>query len=120
MRLEDKQIVEQRRRWRVRKKIQGTVIRPRLSLHFSHKHGYAQCIDDTNGHTVVALSTLDAALRGQSLKANVSGARLLGEAFGKKAITCGISKVVLDRGARKYHGVLSAFADAVRETGIDF
>jgi large subunit ribosomal protein L18 len=120
MRLEDKQIVKQRRRWRVRGKIQGTMIRPRLSLHFSHKHGYAQCIDDTNGHTVVALSTLDTVLRGQSLKSNISSARLLGETFGKKAITCGISKVVLDRGTRRYHGVLRAFADAMRETGIDF
>jgi large subunit ribosomal protein L18 len=120
MRLKDKQVVMQRRRWRVRGKIEGTALRPRLSLHFSHKHGYAQCIDDASGHTLVALSTLDKALKEQSLGANVHGARLLGEAFGKKAVAYGISRVVFDRGARKYHGVLCAFSDAVRGMGIDF
>jgi large subunit ribosomal protein L18 len=120
MNLNDKQVVTQRRHWRVRSKIEGNADRPRLSLHFSHKHGYAQCIDDTHGHTLVALSTLDKSLREQSVKANVIGARLLGEAFGKKAVSCGISKVVFDRGARKYHGILCAFADAVRSNKIDF
>lgn len=120
MNLNDKQVVTQRRHWRVRRKVEGSADRPRLSLHFSHKHGYAQCIDDATGRTLVALSTLDKSLREQSVKANVQGARLLGEAFGKKAIACGISKVVFDRGARKYHGVLCAFADAVRSSKIDF
>jgi large subunit ribosomal protein L18 len=91
-----------------------------LSLHFSHKHIYAQCIDDAAGHTMMALSTLDKVLKEQSLKANVQGARFLGEVFGKKAIANGVSKVVLDRGTRSYHGALCAFADAVREAGVDF
>jgi large subunit ribosomal protein L18 len=120
MRLDDKKVVTQRRHWRVRRKVEGSVDRPRLSLHFSHKHVYAQCIDDAAGHTIVALSTLDKVLRGQSLKANVQGARLLGEAFGKKVIASGISKIVLDRGTRSYRGALCAFADAVRGTGVDF
>jgi large subunit ribosomal protein L18 len=120
MRLEDKQRIAQRRRWRARRKVEGSAERPRLSLHFSHRHGYAQCIDDGQGRTLVALSTLDKTLREQALKANQSGAKVLGEAFGKKAIACGISKVVFDRGGRRYHGVLCAFADAAREAGLDF
>ncbi|MDR3143255.1 MAG: 50S ribosomal protein L18 [Puniceicoccales bacterium] len=120
MKLEDKQCIAQRRRWRVRRRIEGSAERPRLSLHFSHRHGYAQCIDDIQGRTLVALSTLDKVLREQALKANQAGAKILGEAFGKRAIACGISKVIFDRGERRYHGVLCAFADAAREAGLDF
>jgi len=120
MELKDRQAIARRRRWRVRRKVAGSAERPRLSLHFSHKHGYAQCIDDAQGRTLVALSTLDRALREQALKPNVAGAKVLGEAFGKKAVAGGISKVVFDRGGRHYHGVLCAFAEAARGTGLDF
>jgi large subunit ribosomal protein L18 len=91
-----------------------------LSLRFSGKHIYAQCINDENGFTLAFLSTLAAEIREQKLMANVTGAEIFGKFFGKKAILCGITSVVFDRGGRKYHGRVKVFADAVRKTGVFF
>lgn len=120
MNIVKKRDLQQKRRWRIRRKISGTTDRPRLSVHFSNKHIYAQCINDENGNTLVSLSTLDQALRSDKNSANVEGAGALGKAFSEKAKAAGVSKVVFDRNGRRFHGGVKAFADAARETGLEF
>ncbi len=115
-----KRELEQKRRWRIRRKVAGTAERPRLTVHFSNKHIYAQCINDENGTTLVSFSTLDASLRSEKNAANVEGANSLAKVFSQKAKDAGISKVVFDRNGRRYHGCVKAFADAAREAGLDF
>lgn len=110
----------QKRRWRIRKKINGTSARPRLTVCFSNKHIYAQCIDDDAARTLVFLSSLDAKLREQKLAANLKGAEALGKVFGEKAKAAGIAQVVFDRAGKSYHGCVKTFADSVRATGLKF
>jgi len=110
----------QKRKWRIRKKVGGTSARPRLSVKFSGKHIYAQAINDDEGKTLVFVSSLDADLRKQNLKANIASAKVLGSAFATKAKAAGIDKVVFDRNGRPYHGKVKVFADSVREAGLQF
>ncbi len=110
----------QKRRWRIRKKVTGTALRPRLCVRFTSKHAYAQAIDDDAGKTLVFLGTLDADLRKQKLKANLASAKTLGSAFAAKAKAAGISSVVFDRSGAPYHGKVKVFADAAREGGLQF
>ncbi len=117
MKLEKKRALLQRRRWRIRKKVKGTAERPRLSLRFSNKHIYAQCIDDTKGHTLVFISSLT---KDSKLKANSESAQELGKLLAEKASSAGIESVVFDRSGRRYHGCVKSFADAVREGGLKF
>ena len=110
-----------RRHMRLRRKIQGTPERPRLSVYRSLKHMYAQIIDDTRGHTLVAASTLDPELRGRLEKTgNVDAAREVGRLLGQRAVSQGITKVVFDRGGNRYHGRVSALAEGAREAGLEF
>ncbi len=110
----------QKRRWRIRKKVTGTAIRPRLCVRFTSKHIYAQAINDETGTTLVFLSSLDAELRKQKLGANIAGAKALGVAFAAKAKAAGLSSVVFDRSGALYHGKVKVFADATREGGLQF
>ena len=110
----------QNRRWRIRKKVAGTAIRPRLAVRFSTKHIYAQAINDDAGTTLVFLSSLDPELRKQKLKANLASAKILGVAFAAKAKAAGIASVVFDRSGAPYHGKVKIFADAAREGGLQF
>jgi large subunit ribosomal protein L18 len=118
MRLDKKQILAQKRRWRVRQRVRGTQARPRLCVTFTHQHIYAQCINDEAGVTLVGASTLtkDAA----ALKPNKPGAEALGRMLGQKIKAAGIQAVVFDRRDRSYHGTVQAFADAVRQEGVSF
>ena len=104
----------QKRRWRIRKKVFGTAVRPRLAVRFTSKHIYAQAIDDETGTTLVFLSSLDAELRKQKLTANLAGAKALGVAFAHKAKAAGLASVVFDRSGARYHGKVKVFADAAR------
>ena len=115
-----KAILLQKRRWRIRKKVTGTAIRPRLAVRFTAKHVYAQAIDDDTGTTLVFLGSLDSELRKQKLKANVAGAKILGVAFALKAKAVGIAAVVFDRRGAPYQGKVKVFADAAREGGLQF
>ena len=110
----------QNRRWRIRKKVTGTALRPRLAVRVTTKHVYAQAIDDDAGATLVFLSSLDADLRKQKLKANIASAKTLGVAFAAKAKAAGITAVVFDRSGAPYHGKVKTFADAAREGGLQF
>lgn len=120
MKLEHKQLLKQKRRWRIRKKVVGTPARPRLCVHFSQQHIYAQCIDDSAGKTLVYVSTLAKDLREQGVRPNVEGAKKLGVMVAEKAKAAGIEAVVFDRAGRLYHGCVKAFAEAAREGGLQF
>lgn len=120
MNLIKKNILRQKRVWRIRKKVQGTAERPRVCVHFSNKHIYAQAIDDVAGKTLVSLSTLSKELREENLSANIAGATRLGELFGAKAKEAGIASVVFDRNGRRYHGTVKAFAEATRKAELQF
>ncbi len=120
MQLQQKIKLRNKRKARVRKSVYGTSERLRLSVHFSGKHIYAQCINDDDQNTVVFLSTLDKECRGKKLTSNMAGATELGSMFGTKAIEAGIRAVVFDRGGRRYHGCVKAFADAARASGLEF
>lgn len=107
-----------KRKLRVRKKISGTETRPRLSVYKSNKNIYAQVIDDVKGHTIASISTQSDEFK--ALKVNVEGAAKLGEALGTKLNELKIQEVVFDRNGLLYHGVIKAFADGTRKTGIKF
>ncbi len=110
-----------RRKKRVRKKIYGTPDRPRLSVYKSLKHIYAQIIDDTQGRTLVFVSTLTPGLQLNSAKPwTVEAARKVGLELGKRAVEKGIKKVTFDRGGFKYHGRIKAVAEGAREAGLEF
>ena len=114
----DKKASREKRHLRVRKKVFGTVERPRLSVFKSEKNIYAQVIDDINGITLVAASSLD---KDFSVKGgNKEGAKLVGEAIAKKALDKGIDAVVFDRGGYIYHGRIQELAQAAREAGLKF
>ena len=115
-----KSLLLQKRRWRIRKKVNGTAARPRLCVRFTSKHVYAQAINDDTGTTLVFLGSLDAELRKQKLKANLASAKILGVAFAAKAKAAGIASVVFDRSGAPYHGKVKVFADAAREGGLQF
>jgi large subunit ribosomal protein L18 len=117
----DRKERRKRRHLRVRKKVFGTPERPRLSVFRSNKHIYAQIIDDTKGHTLVAASTLDKELRDKLQKTlNKEAAREVGRLIGKRALEKGIKKVVFDRGGYKYHGRVKELAEGAREAGLEF
>ena len=106
-----------RRHRRVRKKVMGTAERPRLAVFRSNKHIYAQGIDDINGRTVVAASTVESDLR-EGSTATVAAAAQVGRLVGERAKAAGITAVVFDRGGFRYHGRVAAVADGAREAGL--
>ena len=111
-----------RRRARVRRAIAAKAgDRPRLSVFRSSKQIYAQIIDDREGRTIAAASSIEKAMR-ESLKtgANVEAARRIGKELAERAKKAGVSKVVFDRGAYVYHGRVKALAEGAREGGLEF
>ena len=118
MKLQKKNLLAQKRRYRIRKKIKGTADRPRLSVHFSNKHIYAQCIDDVAGHTVAYASSVGG--KDATVKANKDGALTLGKVIADKAKAASVESVVFDRSGRRYHGCVKSFAEAAREGGLKF
>jgi len=109
-----------RRRKRVRYKVIGVAERPRLAVRFSQKHIYAQVIDDRAGRTLAAATSNAKDVRDQKLKPNLAGAKIMGERVATVAQKAGVSAVVFDRGGRRYHGCVKAFADAARAAGLKF
>ncbi len=110
-----------RRQRRVRGKVSGTEMRPRLRVTRSNAHIYAQVIDDVAGVTIASASTLDAEVKGMiKLGSNVAAAQAVGEVVGKRAVDKGVTEVVFDRGGRIYHGRVKALADGARSAGLTF
>lgn len=108
-----------RRHRRVRKKVRGTVERPRLAVFRSNKHIYAQVIDDVNGRTLAAASTVEAGGTAGSTS-SVASAKHVGKLVGDRARAAGISTVVFDRGGFKFHGRVAGVAEGARSAGLEF
>jgi large subunit ribosomal protein L18 len=116
-----RQELNQRRHARLRRKVIGTAERPRLAVFRSHRHIYAQVIDDTQHHTLVAASTLEPDLRQElSSSSTCEASALVGRRIAERLLEQGIQKVVFDRGGKIYHGRVAALAEAAREAGLDF
>ncbi len=111
-----------KRHRRVRKKVHGTLARPRLNVFRSLKNIYVQVIDDLTGHTLVAASTLESASKEQEKgsAANRDAARILGELIAARCLEKGIETVVFDRGGYLYHGRVRALAEGARKAGLRF
>jgi len=107
-----------KRHRRVRAKVSGTPERPRLNVFRSSKNIYAQIIDDVNGVTLVAASSIEKDFEGSG--SNKEGARKVGQLVAKKALEKGIEQVVFDRGGYIYHGRIQELAEGARECGLKF
>jgi large subunit ribosomal protein L18 len=106
-----------RRHLRVRKKVSGTALRPRLVVSRSSRHVFVQIVDDTVGKTVASASTMEADLRAFEGD-KTAKARRVGELLAERAKSAGVEAVVFDRGGNKYHGRIAAIADGAREGGL--
>jgi large subunit ribosomal protein L18 len=110
-----------KRKQRIRKKVSGSPLRPRLCVFRSAKHIYAQVIDDTLGRTLVAASSVEKSVREQGrFPSKVAAAVTVGKLIGERALAQGIIKVVFDRGGFLYHGRIKAVSQGAREAGLDF
>ena len=117
----DRKANRKERHKRVRKKVKGTLERPRLAVFKSSKHIYAQLINDIKAYTIVSSSTLDPDFRQKmSSTGNIAAAKLVGQILAQKALDKGIEKAVFDRGGFIFHGRIKALAEAVREAGLKF
>ena len=113
--------LEKLRRWRIRKKVQGTRARPRMSVRFTNTHIYVQFIDDAQRVTLASTSTRSKAIADRDqLAANAVSAKRLGALAAEAAKSAGITTVVFDRSGAKFHGKVKALADAAREAGLKF
>lgn len=116
-----RELARLKRKMRIRKKLQGTTERPRLSVFRTDKHIYAQIIDDIRGSTLVTASTLASDYRDLGTpKGKVEAAKQVGQLIARKAQADGITRVVFDRNGFIYHGRVRALADAAREAGLEF
>ncbi len=118
----DRRAARDKRHRRVRKRVSGAEARPRLAVFRSLHHITAQVIDDSQGRTIAAASTVEGELKG-SLKgatANAAAAAAVGRAVAQRAVAAGVKTVVFDRGGYLYHGRVKALADAAREAGLEF
>ena len=112
-------ISRKRRHIRVRKKVSGTAVRPRLVVTRSSRHVFVQVVDDVEGRTLASASTMEADLR--ALEGDKTAkAKRVGELVAERAKAAGIEAVVFDRAGNKYHGRIAALADAAREAGLGF
>ena len=102
---------------RVRKRVHGTPERPRLSVHRTSVHIYAQMIDDVDGRTICAASSVSMKL---PYGGNIEAAKKVGAEIGRLAKEASVERAGFDRGMNRYHGRVKALADAVREAGIQF
>ena len=110
-----------KRKKRIRKNIFGSQDRPRLSVFRSSKHIYAQIIDDTEGKTLVAASTLDKEyMENKVIGKKTDIAKAVGLLVGKRALDSGIKQVVFDRNGFLYHGRIKALSEGAREAGLNF
>jgi len=119
--MSSKNRTEQRRRrhLRVRKKVSGTIERPRLAVYRSNRHIAVQLIDDVAGRTIVSASTLETDLR-SGTTSNVDAATQVGTLVAQRAKAAGINSAVFDRGGFRYHGRVAAVAEAARAGGLEF
>ena len=113
--------IRRKKHYRLRNRFAGTAERPRLAVFRSNNHMYAQIIDDSVGHTLVAASTVEKEIKAEVENTDtVDEAAYVGTVIAKRAIEKGIKEVVFDRGGFIYQGKIQALADAAREAGLEF
>ncbi len=118
---DDRRVARQRRHARVRVKVKGTTLAPRLCVFRSLNHIYAQVIDDSMGHTLASASTLDPEIKSDVAgKTKTARSELVGSLLARRALGKGIDQVAFDRGGCKYHGRVKALAEAARQEGLKF
>jgi large subunit ribosomal protein L18 len=121
MRTDPRVVARNRRRARVRARVRGTDVRPRLSVFRSNRHIYAQVITDESGRTLLAVSTQSPELRGQLKRSgDVAAAKEVGLLLARRCREKGITRVVFDRNGFLYHGRVRAVAEGAREGGLEF
>lgn len=117
----DPRVARHRRHARVRAKVKGTGSSPRLCVFRSLNHIYVQVVDDSQGHTLAAASTVDPEVKGAAAgKTKTAQSELVGSLVAKRALSRGINRVAFDRGGYKYHGRVKALAEAARQVGLKF
>ena len=110
-----------KRKKRIRKKIQGTPLRPRLSVFRSARHTYAQIVDDTVGHTLAEASTMGSQAKdAPKFENKVAAANFVGKLIGERALDKGIKEVVFDRNGFLYHGRVKSLSEGARKAGLIF
>ncbi|WP_051499010.1 50S ribosomal protein L18 [Nocardia sp. BMG51109] len=114
-----RRVAKTRRHFRLRKKVVGTTVRPRLVVFRSSRHLHAQLVDDTVGKTVASASSVEADVRALDGDKTAKGKKV-GELIAARAKAAGVEAVVFDRGGHDYHGRIAALADAAREGGLKF
>ena len=117
--MNSKLVQRQKIRYRIRKKIAGTAVKPRLSVFRSNAEIYAQLIDDDNAVTLAATSSRDKDIVAQKVT-KIEKSKLVGAAIARKAIELGLTNVVFDRGGNLYHGRVKSVADGAREACLQF
>jgi large subunit ribosomal protein L18 len=118
--MDKKHELRRRRHYRLRRRVEGTPERPRLAVFRSLKHIYAQIIDDADGRTLAAASTMDTGLKGLKTGGDLEAAKAVGKLIAERGKEKGVSRVVFDRGGFAYHGRVASLADAAREAGLEF
>jgi large subunit ribosomal protein L18 len=117
--MNSKLVQRQKIRYRIRKKVAGTAVKPRLSVFRSNAEIYAQLIDDDNAVTLASSSSMDKDIAAQKVT-KTEKSKLVGSAVATKALALGLSSVVFDRGGNLYHGRVKSVADGAREAGLQF
>ena len=124
MRIKTKDDRRQRIKYRIRKRVEGSAARPRLTVFRSVAHIYVQVVDDATGTTLASASTVEPTVKGtmdtQARGGNVAGAKAIGKAIAERLLEKGVKRVVFDRNGFLYHGRVKAVADAAREAGLEF
>ena len=124
MRIKTKEDRRDRIKYRIRRRVRGSVERPRLTVFRSVAHMYVQVVDDATGKTLASASTVEAAVKGalptKTTGGNVEGAKAIGKAIAERMLEKGVKQAVFDRNGFLYHGRIKAVADAAREAGLEF
>jgi len=124
MRIKTKDDRRGRIKYRIRRRVSGTVERPRLTVFRSVSHMYVQVVDDMTGRTIASASTVEPTLKGALPKkatgGNVAGAKAIGKTIAERLLEKGVTRIVFDRNGFLYHGRVKAVADAAREAGLEF
>ena len=124
MRIKTKDDRRQRIKHRIRKRVQGTEARPRLTVYRSVAHIYVQVVDDMTGRTIASASSVEPSVKGalgtEARGGNVAGAQAIGKTIAQRLLEKGVTRVVFDRNGFLYHGRVKAVADAARDAGLEF
>jgi large subunit ribosomal protein L18 len=124
MRIKTKEDRRDRIKYRIRKRVQGTESRPRLTVYRSVAHIYVQVVDDSTGRTIASASSVEPSVKGTLEKSarggNIKGAQAIGKTIAERLKDKGVTRVVFDRNGFLYHGRVKAVADSAREAGLEF